>query len=232
MIDRDNDLHPLFYRRGLLMSANGGAVDHLDFAIVRGGDGVHQPVPYACLPPSIEAVVTGCARAVALWQVAPRRTGSQHPEDAVQHAPVIDARHASRLVGQQRLDHAPLEVGQVISAHADAESEFNAIAKPCLTSKALAEVAAHSQCHGMSKLYPARRIAQWWLGLWLIALVAAVGIAIAHFGFGVDVYDEDTRQPATSTSIATGTFFIGVIGAAFASAGALILRAARRHHGG
>lgn len=130
MIDRDSDQHPLFCRCGLLVGANGGAVDHLDVAIVGGADGVHQPVPYARLPPSHEAVVAGGARTVALRQVAPRRSRSQHPEDAVQHAAVIDARHASRLVGQQRLDHAPLEVGQVVSAHADAESETRAIWKP------------------------------------------------------------------------------------------------------
>jgi len=45
-------------------------------------------------------------------------------EDAVQHTAIIDAQHASRLVGQQRFDHAPLEVGQVVSARADAESDM------------------------------------------------------------------------------------------------------------
>src|SRR3546814_11567194 len=88
------------------------ALPILDGAVVGGSDGVHQVVPYACLPPSGEAVVTGGTWAIALRQVAPRRTGTQHPEDAVQHAPIIDARHPSRLVGQQRLDHAPPEVGQ------------------------------------------------------------------------------------------------------------------------
>ena len=132
MIDRDSDLHPLFCRRGLLVDANGGAVDHLDVAVVRGGDSVHQPVPDARLPPSHEAVVAGGARAVSLGQIALRRTGSQHPEDAVQRAAIIDARHAPWLVGQQRLDYAPLEVGQVVSAHADAESEFGANRKALL----------------------------------------------------------------------------------------------------
>jgi hypothetical protein len=46
-----------------------------------------------------------------------------------QQAAVIDARHASRLVGQQRLDNAPLEVGQIVSAHADAESGFHPMGK-------------------------------------------------------------------------------------------------------
>lgn len=81
----------------------------------------------------------------------------------------------------------------------------------------------------MSRLYPARRVAQWWLGLGLLVVVASVGIAVARFGFGVEVFNKDTQQPATSASIATGTFFIGAIGAVFASAGALLLRAAKRH---
>lgn len=125
MIDQDSDLHPLFCRRGLLVGANGGAVDHLDVAVIRGGDLVHQPVPHTCLSPSHEAVVAGGAWPIAFRQVAPWRAGAQHPENAVQHASVVHAGHASRLVGQQRLDHAPLEVGQVVSAHADAESRLS-----------------------------------------------------------------------------------------------------------
>lgn len=106
------------------MGANGGAVDHLDVAVMSGGDGVHHPVPDARLPPSHEAVVAGGARTVAFGQITPRRTGSQHPKDAVQYAPVIDTWHASWFVREKRFDHAPLEIGQVISAHTDPESEF------------------------------------------------------------------------------------------------------------
>jgi hypothetical protein len=61
------------------MDPNGGAVDHLDVAVVRDGDGVHQPVPHAGSP--------------------------------------------------QRLNNAPLEVGQIVSAHADAESGFHPMGK-------------------------------------------------------------------------------------------------------
>lgn len=50
-------------------------------------------------PPSHEAVVAGGAWAIALGQITPRRTGSQHPEDAVEHTPIIDARHTTRFVG-------------------------------------------------------------------------------------------------------------------------------------
>ena len=41
------------------------------------------------LAPAVEAVVDGRVRPVALRQVAPRRARAQHPEDAVQHPPVV-----------------------------------------------------------------------------------------------------------------------------------------------
>jgi len=131
--DQSIDRRPLADRAGPYVSArcrdmgaDCGAVDHLDLAVVRGADGIHQPVPLACLSPSHEAVVAGGARPIAFRQVAPRRAGSQYPEDAVQQASVIDAGHTSGLVGQQRLDHAPLEVGQVVSAHGGPKSVFAA----------------------------------------------------------------------------------------------------------
>lgn len=123
MIDRDNDLDPLFSRRSLLMRTDGSAVDHLNVTVVRGGNSVHHPIPNTRLPPSHEAAVARRARTIALRQVAPRRSRAQHPENAVQHAPIIDARHASGFIRQQWLDNAPFEIGQVISAHAHAESE-------------------------------------------------------------------------------------------------------------
>src|SRR5262250_3963412 len=42
---------PLFCRRSLLVGTNRSAVDHLDVAVVCGGDGVHHPIPYTRLPP-------------------------------------------------------------------------------------------------------------------------------------------------------------------------------------
>src|SRR5262245_54689167 len=73
----------------------------------------------------LEKVVRGPNR-----KITPRRAGSQHPKNAVQHAAIIDARHSARLVGQKRRDHAPFEVGQVISAYAYAESDFACHANP------------------------------------------------------------------------------------------------------
>jgi hypothetical protein len=77
-----------------------------------------------CFAPLNKAIVAGRAWAVPLWQIAPWRTGSQHQEDAVQHAAVIHARHATGFVGEKRFDHAPFGVSRVISAHASHESDF------------------------------------------------------------------------------------------------------------
>ena len=46
---------------------------------------------------------------------AANRGGLSDPEDAIQDAPVVHRRHATRLVRQQRLDHAPLEVSEIVS---------------------------------------------------------------------------------------------------------------------
>ena len=66
---------------------------------MRGRDGVHQPVPYACFSPSDEAVVGSGTRTIALRKIAPRRTGPQHSENAVQHAPVVYACTPRGLLG-------------------------------------------------------------------------------------------------------------------------------------
>jgi len=96
---------------------------------VGGGDGIHHPIPDARLSPLHEAVVAGRSRAIAFGQIAPRRTRAQHPEYTVEHTAIIDARHASGLVERKRFDHAPLEVSKIISAHADVESDRDAIWK-------------------------------------------------------------------------------------------------------
>src|SRR5262245_49943763 len=70
------------------MDANYGGIDHLQPTIMGLGDGIHEAVPNTCFAPSDKAIVAGGAWAVPLWQIAPWRTGSQHPEDAVQHAAV------------------------------------------------------------------------------------------------------------------------------------------------
>src|SRR5690348_1122820 len=80
--------------------------------------------PDARLGPAVEAVVGGRVRAIALGQVAPRRSGPQHVEDRIEDAPVIRARHAAGLVGQERLYDPPLRIAQVEPRHSQPPSSW------------------------------------------------------------------------------------------------------------
>ena len=101
----------------MLVNPDAGAVDHLYVAVVSLDDGVHKLIPDPVLAPAIEAVVAGRVGPVAFRRVPPRGPGTEHPHDAVEHAPVVHTGDAARLIGQQRLDHAPLKVGQVVAVH-------------------------------------------------------------------------------------------------------------------
>jgi hypothetical protein len=72
-------------------------VDHLHVAVVRLDDGVHQAIPDPGLTPAVEAIVGRRVGTISLRHVPPRRPCAQHPEDAVEDAPVF-----------LRLDAAPL----------------------------------------------------------------------------------------------------------------------------
>jgi putative ABC transport system substrate-binding protein len=66
--------------------------------IMGSGQCVHDPAPDAN-----EAVVASGVRTKVIRQVAPRCTGPQDPEDAIEDTTVIYPRHAARFVGQHRL---------------------------------------------------------------------------------------------------------------------------------
>ena len=103
------------------MNTHHGGVDHLDVAIEGLGNRVHDAIPHTRLAPADEAVVTGDIGAIAFRKIAPRRTGAQHPEDAVQNPPVVNTRHAARFVRKKRFDDRPFEVRQIVApAHVKA----------------------------------------------------------------------------------------------------------------
>ena len=104
---------PFFARRTVLVDAHARGVDHHDLAVKAGRNRLQQPVPYSGFAPAHEPVVAGRRRAIALGYLGLRRAGAEPPEDAVQHPPVIDTRHAARLVRQQRLDNRPLRFRQL-----------------------------------------------------------------------------------------------------------------------
>ena len=97
------------------MNAHARAVDHLHLAVVRLDNSVHQAIPDACLAPPVEAIVDRRVGPVALGQIAPRRARAQDEEHAVDDLPVVLGLRPAAIHGQQRLDDAPLEVGQVVA---------------------------------------------------------------------------------------------------------------------
>jgi len=111
------------------MNPHNRAVDHLHLAAMRLGDRVHQSVPNPSLTPAIEAVVSSRVRSIALRQIAPRGSRSQHPENAVHHPPVVLAFGTRTPLRQHSFDNAPLEIGKIVahdpsSAVCDLESLF------------------------------------------------------------------------------------------------------------
>jgi hypothetical protein len=82
----------------MLVHAHAGCIDHLYPAIVGGGQRFHDLVPDASLSPANEAIVASRVWPIVLWQIAPRCTRTQNPKDAIEHATVIYAPNAARLV--------------------------------------------------------------------------------------------------------------------------------------
>jgi hypothetical protein len=58
----------------MLVHAHDGGIDHLHRRVMTGGQRNHDLVPDARPPLTNEAIVTGGAGTIGLWQVAPWRT--------------------------------------------------------------------------------------------------------------------------------------------------------------
>src|ERR1700688_5095226 len=72
-------------------------------------------VPDACLSPANEAIVASRVWPIVPWQVTPRRTRTQDPEDVIEHATVIYTSNAARLVRQHRLDGGPFIIAEFVA---------------------------------------------------------------------------------------------------------------------
>ena len=99
------------------MNPYAGAVDHPHVPTVSLCDRVHYRVPHTRLGPPTEPVVAGRVGPVAARKIRPRRAGTQNPEDAVQNPAIIDTRHTTRLLRQDRLDNRPLEIRHIVTGH-------------------------------------------------------------------------------------------------------------------
>lgn len=75
-----------------------------------------------------------------------------------------------------------------------------------------------------------RRLAKWWTAIGFLLLVFSSVLAIAHYGYGVPMYDKNTGQISDPTTAAAILAMLGLGGLFFAIVGILILRALRLHH--
>lgn len=97
------------------MDAYNRTVDHLHLAIVGLDHGIHQAIPNSGLAPTVEPIVGGRVRPVALRQVAPGSAGTQDPKDAVENTAVLARLAASAVLGKKRFDDTPFEICQVVA---------------------------------------------------------------------------------------------------------------------
>lgn len=94
----------------MLVNAHDGTIDHLNFAVVGLRNCLQNLIPNTRRTPADKAIVAGGVRAIAFWNIGPGRAGAEPPEDAVQHAAVVNARHSARFVRQKRCDDFPLGI--------------------------------------------------------------------------------------------------------------------------
>lgn len=79
---------------------------------------LEQALPRAIARPAHKPIVTGLPRTVARRDVAPTRSGAQAPQDAIDHAPMLDISMATMWIGRQMgFQLPPLLFGKVSSAH-------------------------------------------------------------------------------------------------------------------
>jgi hypothetical protein len=81
----------------------------MDFAVESFGNRSEQPIPDPGFAPSYEPVVACGVGAISIRHIRSGRSSPETPKNAVENLAVVNARHASNLVRQMRLDHTPFK---------------------------------------------------------------------------------------------------------------------------
>ena len=58
----------------MLVHSHDRGIDHLHRSVMTSGQCVHDPVPYASLPPTNEAIIASSPRTIGFRQIAPGST--------------------------------------------------------------------------------------------------------------------------------------------------------------
>jgi hypothetical protein len=111
--------------RCMLVGSNDRAIDivhgPVDLALGIGLllHGLKETLPDTRFAPAIETAGHRAPRTIAFRQIAPRGTGAQHPQDAVEDASMIQSGSTRLrfLRWKQRLEPLPLRVGEFFAFH-------------------------------------------------------------------------------------------------------------------
>src|SRR5437867_3467765 len=68
-------------------------------------------------PPGVEVVIDRLPGPESLREIPPRGATAQHPEHAVQHRPRFFQPRAGHRLWNQRFDHCPLFIRELVTAH-------------------------------------------------------------------------------------------------------------------
>ena len=111
--------------RGMLVGSNDRAIDRVhgpvDLALGIGLllHGLKETLPDTRFAPAIETAGHRAPRTRAFRHIAPRGTGAQHPQDAVEDASMIQSGSTRLrfLRWKQRLEPLPLRIGEFFAFH-------------------------------------------------------------------------------------------------------------------
>jgi hypothetical protein len=93
----------------------------------------------------------------------------------------------------------------------------------------VADIRVSQHAASMNSLYPARRIPQGMVVIGFVFVTCSLAIGVAHYGFGVPVYNRNTGEPSSDGSIGLLLAAFAGVGLLLALLGRVILRASARH---
>jgi hypothetical protein len=131
---------PCVGSRRVLVRADDGAIHIMDIPVELPGSGGtlldrrKEASPDTRLAPAVEAAGDGLPGAIPFRHVAPRGTGTDDPQDAVEDAAVVSGWAACMrfLWGKQGVSPLPLPIGEVMSLHPRKDTTRTRVCKHAL----------------------------------------------------------------------------------------------------
>jgi hypothetical protein len=115
---------PFFSRSGRgTRGTHVGTIDEpevpIDFALLVEPDlqGFEDAIEGSVGSPAVEPMIDAFPFSVSFGQIAPRRSGTENPEHAIEGGPTIVPSATATLFGKQALEKIPLFIADFVSRH-------------------------------------------------------------------------------------------------------------------